>query len=423
MINTGTSYEKINAIVRACRLLTRMNQAGPDARKSDVIYYRMLTDYYNRIINAKKDGNFIVAHTVFFPVEILYAMGLTPMHMETTIWMSSLFLGESSDILSAGAQLGLAPEICSPHRGVAGCFALKALPRPDVMLWSNLVCDNTAKSGELLAELNHCPSFYLDHPFQNTPEEKTYMLEQLKDMIGFLEQHSGRKMDMTRLSAIVDRMDRQLELTREIDQLRRQRPSPFPTQGFLKLLTADYLFPGQPEAIEYLEALKSELAEKVATGKGAVEPERFRLMTIFLPPLFLISFLDRFLTEHGAVSVVEPFFTQWGPGRLNPGHPLESVVEKSFLIPENCTMYGPLQDKVLTDLADTVRDYQVDGAIYWAFIGCRHTCATIKLFRDKLNEAGAPVLTMDCDIVDPTVNPQEEIAEKLERFFELLEDR
>ena len=31
------------------------------------------------------------------------------------------------------------------------------------------------------------------------------------------------------------------------------------------------------------------------------------------------------------------------------------------------------------------------------------------------------MLAVDCDIVDPTINPQEEIGEKLERFFELLE--
>jgi hypothetical protein len=33
------------------------------------------------------------------------------------------------------------------------------------------------------------------------------------------------------------------------------------------------------------------------------------------------------------------------------------------------------------------------------------------------------MLTIDCDIVDPTVNPEEEVREKLEQFFELLEDR
>jgi hypothetical protein len=33
------------------------------------------------------------------------------------------------------------------------------------------------------------------------------------------------------------------------------------------------------------------------------------------------------------------------------------------------------------------------------------------------------VLTVDCDVVDPTVTSEGEMREKLERFFELLEDR
>ena len=34
-----------------------------------------------------------------------------------------------------------------------------------------------------------------------------------------------------------------------------------------------------------------------------------------------------------------------------------------------------------------------------------------------------PVLTLDCDIVDPTINNPTEVRQKMEQFFELLEDR
>ena len=77
----------------------------------------------------------------------------------------------------------------------------------------------------------------------------------------------------------------------------------------------------------------------------------------------------------------------------------------------------------LQDIRDCAKDYQVDGCIYYAFIGCRHTCATIKLFKDILNEMDIPVLTLDIDLVDPTINTQAEVRQKMEQFFELLEDR
>ncbi len=342
MISSEKRSNKISAIIRACRLITRMNQARPGAQKSEARYYQMLANYYTRLLNAPEEGKFVAAHTVFFPTEILYAMDIVPMHTEMTTWMMALFLGEQAEILAAGAELGLVPEICSPHRGLAGAFALKALPRPDVMLWSNLICDNTAKSGELLMKLNDCPGFYLDHPFQDSDEEKKYLVGELADMINFLEEKSGKKMDWDKLAEIVARMDRQMELFREINELRQAVPSPFHIRGFLQLLTTDYLCPGQTEAIEFLETLRDELAEMVREGRGAVSPERFRLMTLFIPPMYLIGFLEKVGQEYGAVSVVEPLFTRWAEGRLDPTRPLESVAKKASLIPERYTMYGPL---------------------------------------------------------------------------------
>jgi hypothetical protein len=58
------------------------------------------------------------------------------MHTETTTWLTALFLKEQSKLLNKGAEIGLAAEICSPAQNVAGLFALQAVPRPDVMLWS-----------------------------------------------------------------------------------------------------------------------------------------------------------------------------------------------------------------------------------------------------------------------------------------------
>jgi benzoyl-CoA reductase subunit B len=422
MINREVAKDQVDAIVRACSVLLRMNKARPDARESERIYYRMLADYFTRIQTAKSEGKFLAAHTVFFPSEILYAMDLVPMHTETTTWMISLFTGECADLLSAGTELGLASEICTPHRGLAGAFASGALPRPDAMLWSNLICDNTAKSGELLMEVNRCPGYFIDHPFQRSDEEMQYLVGELNGMVEFLEDVSGHRMDWGRLSEIVAGMDRQIELFRQICELRKAVPSPFHTQGFLELLTIDYLFPGQPEAITYLETLRQELADRVAAGEGAVSDERFRLMSFFIPPMYLIGFLERISQEFGAVSVTEPFFTYWGEGRLDPARPLESVAQKSYMIPE-MRMYGPLDDRAIGSIVRCAEDYKIDGAIYYADIGCRHSCATVKLFKDTLNNIDVPVLTLDCDVVDPTVTTEEEMREKLERFFELLEDR
>lgn len=414
---------KIELLVRTCRMVARMNRANPSPRQSDIKYYQLLESYYNRVLNAKKEGKFLAAHTVFFPTEILYAMDIVPMHTEMTTWLMALFLSEQAELLAAGAEAGLVSEICSPHRGLVGAFSLKDLPHPDAILWSNLICDNTAKSGEMVMKINKCPGFFLDHPFQKSQGETAYFIGELKDMIRFLEEQSGNKMNWDKLSEYVARMDRQIKLFCEINELRKAVPSPFHLLGLLSLLSVDYLFPGQPEAIDYLETVKNELTEMVRQGKGAVSSERFRLMTLFIPPMYMMGTLEKMFQEFGSVSVVEPLFTHWKVADLDPNKPLESVAKKADLIPERRTMYGVLEEQVMEDIKDCAEQYRVDGAIYWAFMGCRHTCATVKLFKDTLNAVDVPVLTIDCDIVDPTINSEEEIHGKLEQFFELLEDR
>jgi benzoyl-CoA reductase/2-hydroxyglutaryl-CoA dehydratase subunit BcrC/BadD/HgdB len=242
-------------------------------------------------------------------------------------------------------------------------------------------------------------------------------------MVHFLEEKTGRKMDWDRLSEMVACTEEEIELHREISELRKAVPSPMSISGYLELLSADYMFPGQPEAIEYLTQLRDELKERVEQGAGAVSSERFRLMTLFVPPMYMISYLAKLFDELGAVSVVEPLFTFWSEGILDPAKPLESVAKKSFLIPERRSMYGPLSEQALQDITDSAEQYKIDGAVYWAFMGCRHTCATIKVIKEILNEIDIPMLTIDCDIVDPTINSEEEVHDKLEQFFELLEDR
>lgn len=422
MFDSEEKNGKIESLVRSIRIVDKMSRNRPDVPRSEVLYNKMLIDYFTHIRDARMEGKFLALHTVFLPSEILRAMNIVPVHAETTTWMTAIFTRQSADVLAAASGMGLATEICSAHRGLAGAYQTGALPRPDAVLWSSLMCDNTAKSGEVLMEINKCPGFFLDHPFRPDKVEMNYLVDELKCLIHFLEVESGNKLDWDRLRRLVEEMDKQMEISREICNLRKNVPSPFPPQRFFELLMVHYLFAGLPEATQYLETLRQEMEEKVREGRGTVPKERFRLMSLLVPPLHLLGFLGRMPQEYGAVSVVEPLFSLWAEGRLDYGSPLESIARRSFMFPE-MSMYGPLDERALKSTADSAKEFKVDGAICYAHIGCRQTGGVIKVLKDILNEAGTPVLTIDCDILDPTVASEEDIRAKMEQFFELLEDR
>lgn len=420
MTTTQKQSSNMRTLVKSCRLLERMSRNRKDSQKSEVVYFKMLGNYFERIVNAAEGGKPIALHTVFMPVEILYAMGITPIHAETSTWMTATFSGEAPNLLTKAAEMSLATEICSAHRGLAGAYALGIMPRPSVVLWSNLVCDNTAKSGDLLMELNHCPGFFLDHPFNETEDEVNYLVDELKELIAFLEETTGQRMDWDKLSEIVARMDRQIQMARQVSELRKAVPTPFPPQRFMELLTPYYLLPGQPEAIEYMEAILADLSAMVEKKQGAVPNEQFRLMSLYVPPTYLLSFLGKMAQEYGAVSACEPFFSFWGEGRLDPAKPLESLAKKSFMFPE-MSAYGTFKKKTLESVVRNAEEYKVDGTVFYAHVGCRQAAGTLKLYKDALTKAGIPMLTLDFDILDPTVASESEIRQKLEQFFELLE--
>jgi len=271
-------------------------------------------------------------------------------------------------------------------------------------------------------DISHSPGFLIDHPFGYDTHEKDYLVHELQELIDFLEKESGTRMNWDKLSETVALMDRQIELSRNIARLRQSVPTPFPPKRFFELLMNHYLFPGQSRAIEYLETLQSEMLEKVQRGRGVVQPERFRLMTLLVPPMYSLRFLGQIPQEYGAVSVVEPLFSLWSDGRLDPNDPLKSIARKISMFPEMC-MYGQLGDRITRKVVESAKEYRVDGAICYAHIGCRQASGIIKVLKDILNEIDIPMLTIDCDILDSTIASEEEIRNKIAQFIELLEER
>ena len=141
-----------------------------------------------------------------------------------------------------------------------------------------------------------------------------------------------------------------------------------------------------------------------------------------LPPLYFVSSLEKIFQEYGAVEVVNPFFLEWSEGTLDPSQPLPSLAKKSLMNPL-VRVYDLNSQPMLDSLKQYVTDYQIDGAINYAHIGCASFGGISRLVRDTIIEAGVPMLDLSCDITDPTVASPEEMEEQLVRFFEQLEDR
>ena len=411
--------DKIDQLIRCMKFLTRYYR-----NQSHTHYYEMISNYYSRLRDARQNHDFVVAHTIFFPVEIFNAMDLLPMHLEFTGYMMSMFGISCNDVLAKAAEMGLAPEICSGHRLVSGAAALGTLPAADAVVCSNLVCDNGLKTGEFVMEHNHCPGFVFDYPFHQNEAGKKFILHELKAVIDFLEQVSGHRMDWDKLSHNLAETEKQLDLIRQINNLCKKSPSPFQPQDFLKFLCVDYMAAGTPEITAYLAAMRDNLTAMAEAGKGfANPPERFRLMGLMIPPWYLQGDIDGILATHNAAIVCYPNLCDWGDDvRLEPEKPLESLARKLAISPPLRT-FGPLDERALNPVIRAVKEYRINGVVNFTHLGCRQVGPITKIYKDALDKLDVPILNIDCDLVDTTVTSVDEVRQKLEQFFELLEDR
>lgn len=389
--------------------------------RSEELYYTLLAKYYRQVCDAKGEGEFIGAHTVMSPTELLRAMDIVPLHLESGSSTMAILLSNYAEYFAQAAAFGYAPEVCSAHRLLAGTFINKDFPQPNFVIWSNQVCDNTAKSGDALMELYDIPGFYLDRPYNSSEKEVQYYIKQLESLIEFMEEQTNQRMEYDRLSEIVTLAEQVHKLSREIYEMRKASPAPMRNRASMNLRIIEWLWCGTPEAVDYFETVRDEVKAQIEKKGDPKTQENYRLLSIFAPPFYEMKMLDWMEREYGAKIAIDYGSSWWAEGEMDPGKPVESLARQSFYHPGARQMHGPGQNFV-DDTVKLAIDFQVDAALYYAHIGCRQSCALIRSVKDKLKDrVGIPTLVLDCDIMDPSLTPAGELRDKLEGFFEMLE--
>lgn len=389
---------------------------------STIPYLQSIQEYFQQVLTAKEEGKFLVGHTVFCPQEIFYALDIVPLFIEGYLLYNNFFV-DLGNYLELAAQAGFPPEICSAHRVTDAMVLSEGFPRPDFFVFSSQACDNTPKSGEGMAELFRSPCYFLDRPYEYTDRSISYYTEELKGLIEFLEEQTQRKMNYDRLKEVIERSYRVNQSHVEINRLRRNVPSPIPSEGIFSALAVGWLMGGTPEAEAYYQQLLAEVKERAAQKIGVVEKERYRIMYPFIIPFWDTSLMDWMEQEYGAVVVLDMLNTWIEEGKWvrDPDRPLENLARKAFIHPATCLLHGPMEPW-LNVMVENAREYQVDGAIFFSHIGCRQACGGIRSIKDELQNLDIPMAVIDCDIVDKSFVSREEVIEKLDSFFERLEE-
>jgi benzoyl-CoA reductase subunit B len=312
----------------------------------------------------------------------------------------------------------------------------KVLPKPDMLLLSYTGCFTFMKWFELLREEFHCPTVFLQVPYQArgaiTPEMKRYVVHQLEtEVIPALERLTGRKLDMDELRERLTRSARAEDDLVAVLESAKHRPSPIDAYfgGVYYIGPIFTAFRGTEEGCNYYRVLREEVEQRIVDGLGPTTPdgvlenERFRLVVEGPPNWTNFREFWRMFSDEGAV-VVASTYTKVGGlydrgFRHNPDDPLGTLAEYCL----GCYTNLNLPSRV--DLiSDYVRDYHADGFLINSVKSCASFSAgQLLILREVEKRTGRAGGFIESDLVDPRYFSGANIKNRIESYLQMVEQK
>jgi len=369
------------------------------------------------------------------PVELLYTMGVFPLHPENSACVSGAGKVSLQYIEQAEAE-GFSRDICSYFKTNIGSTTLLtelgiikkpadiqkgAISKPTMMVPGGSICDTHIKWLQTQARRMNVPIFPIDVPHVVDGEEDRlddyadYVEAQMWDLVAFIEKHTGHTFDKAKYNEVITLSDELAMWWHKIYELRKHVPSPV---GFMDTLAAIFplvILPGIKPGINYFKKLYKEAEQRVAENYGAVENEKYRLMFEGIPFWYAIRFI-RMVESMGAVITFEPYTLAFGP-RKPPNASMHDLAKLIIQSPYNLNLSARI-----SYFKDVIRDWKIDGVLLHNNQSCRPSATGMYDLRNALMEqAGTPSLILDCDMNDPRAYSDEQMKMRVESFLELLD--
>lgn len=280
-------------------------------------FYIIVNNFYKSCLKAKDSGKLIVAHSIYAPMEILYGFdNIFPLnyHMYSIILTNRLNMHDL--IYGAASAVGVSPDTCGGHISIPGVAVKGWMPRPDFILWDYGPCDNSAQAGEFLMNLFGAPGYFIDRPYRYVDEEIRYYVKQYKELIELLEELTHQSIDWEKVKERMKLAAEMASVRKEFIGLRHATPSPASVGvGINHFLIGGLIAGSTEEGLDYYRLIRDEWSNLVKQGKGYAH-EKYRLMFVGLPDLYVDAFDNWMQLEHGISVVSGPtinFREDWEP--------------------------------------------------------------------------------------------------------------
>ncbi|MGV8057013.1 MAG: 2-hydroxyacyl-CoA dehydratase subunit D [Smithellaceae bacterium] len=402
--------------------------------KSNVKLQALMSNYNRDLNEAKAAGKKIAWGSGAAPMDLLLAMDIIPAYPENfTAICGASHVG--TQLCQAAEQEGYSPDLCSYSRATMGAcfledpdnFKVPVQPKPDIIMLGSQ-CNTHVKWWEAMGRYYNVPVMILDTPFKhdNLSEDDNkqavrYIERQLKDMVKFISEFSGRPYNYDRLQEVIFNTSRASQLYGDFVNLGRSIPSPITAFDIFANIGPLMTARGFREPVEFYEGLVAETRERVSQGISAIGTERYRLYLDNLPVWYRVGWLARKLAAQGAATVAAVYPWTWinSFGNLDPEHPIESMAVWQHQLLSNCGTGWRI--RLLSKL---IEDFSVDGILAQLCISCKAFVPDqAVIIREVQKLTGLPAIFTEGDMVDERYFDESKVSQQLEDFFTIMKTK
>lgn len=291
------------------------------------------------------------------------------------------------------------------------------LPDPTLAI-TRLTCDCQSKIFELFAK-NHGASFYA---MENTVARKVPLkwfelapdrweelydtdridagVEELKELIRFLEMKTGKMFDINRLEYVMNLINEQEGWYRKTrDLIAACHPVPVTVVDTINAVMQAQWQRGSEWAAAHAKSLYEEVKALADAGVAAVPNEKYRLMWIGRGIWHDFSFYQRFEQKYGAVFVWTMYLAMGADAYIRnhvEKDPLRALAAR-YIGMEDFLHMPPWNN---TWYVQQAAQNDIDGVVYMVPENCMQAVEGSYFIKKALEDAGIPVLTFNADPVD-----------------------
>ena len=374
-----------------------------------------------RVTSTKRDffstdkSKPLVWRNLFFPTEILNAMDCRIRTLETYAALFGRKVDKVKEALGRAAQKGFDGQTCSFLRMLEGM----ELEKPDYVVSTMQPCQQAERVfADLVRELDIPDRLYsLQTPINGHSRNAVEMMaDGLAESVSLMEKAFGRKLDPARLEEACRLSNEAAALAKKCAHLRFTSPPLVRgSEAIYNAVVFSQLW-GTQDLVDIQQAYYEELlAKKEWAEKRYALGDTHRLLWLHLPPFYDSKHLD-FVEKTCNAPIVfeETNFVAWEP--LDPKDPYRSLAKKllqsGFLDPSLRVEY----------VKRAIPAGQFNGVILYTHGFGRCSLADrafSKQLRETLDAVGVPLLALEGDCMDASIDPCSTVT-KIASFVEAL---